>query len=165
MALGLALEWRGVDVAVAFDHPADTPESLRELPGQRLIRDELPDHPDVVVALDVAAPGRLGALRPLLDAAVSSVVIEHHASNPGFGRLNWIDPGAEAAVLRLDASMAGTRLGWRPVWDFDAAVARTARWYAAWHERGELRTDDDLDAYVAAAAAAQARWTAQPEAA
>ena len=27
------------------------------------------------------------------------VVIDHHASNPGFGELNWIDPDAEAAVV------------------------------------------------------------------
>ena len=102
LALGLVLERRGVDVTVGFDQPGQTPESLRELPGQHLIRAigaQLPACPDVVVTIDVAGTGRLGALRGLLDTAGCSVVIDHHASNPGFGELNWIDPDAEAAVV------------------------------------------------------------------
>jgi phosphoesterase RecJ-like protein len=101
LALGLALERRGVDVTVGFDRPGETPESLRELPGQQLISSELPMSPDVVVTVDVAGAARLGDLRGLLDTAGLSIVIDHHASNPGFGRLNWIDPSAEAAVLLI----------------------------------------------------------------
>jgi phosphoesterase RecJ-like protein len=35
---------------------------------------------------------------PLLHGAVTSIVIDHHASNPGFGTLQLIDPGAPATV-------------------------------------------------------------------
>ena len=46
------------------------------------------------------------------------------------------DPSAphEAAVLQLESGRAWQRLGWQPLWDFQAAVARTATWYRAVHE-------------------------------
>jgi len=42
----------------------------------------------------------------------------------------------EAGLLMLDSSKARERLGWKPRWDLDTALARTAEWYMAWH-RGE----------------------------
>ncbi len=101
LALGLALESLGVDVHVAFDIPDQTPESLRELPGQHLITRRVPERPDTVVTLDVASVGRLGRLARLLDCAGTSVVIDHHASNPGFGQLNWIEPHAAATAMMV----------------------------------------------------------------
>ena len=99
LALGLALQRRGVDVTVAFDSPDHIPHSLQELPGQQLIHRVVPSNPDVVVTIDVAAANRLGRLATLLHSARTSVVIDHHRSNDGFGALNWIDGDAEAAVL------------------------------------------------------------------
>jgi CDP-glucose 4,6-dehydratase len=55
----------------------------------------------------------------------------------------------EAAILRLDCSKAKHRLGWRPVWDLDSAVDRTAGWYRAFHEGGQLQTGKDLEDFVA----------------
>ncbi|MGZ5712608.1 MAG: CDP-glucose 4,6-dehydratase [Caldimonas sp.] len=64
----------------------------------------------------------------------------------------------EASLLHLDAGKARERLGWRPVWDADTAIARTAGWYRHHHERGELRSRDDLARYVADARLAGVGW-------
>ncbi|NGM83669.1 CDP-glucose 4,6-dehydratase [Paenibacillus sp. 7124] len=38
----------------------------------------------------------------------------------------------EAAALKLDCSKAKARLGWRPRWNLDTALAQTAAWYKAY---------------------------------
>ena len=100
LALGLALERRGVAVAVAFGAPDLVPESLRTLPGQHLVRPvrEVPTHIDLLITMDVASAERLGGLEPLLDT-VPSLVVDHHTSNTGFGTHHLIDPSAEATVV------------------------------------------------------------------
>ena len=52
---------------------------------------------------------------------------------PGLRVLDRTDPNAphEAKTLTLDSSKAARLLGWRPSWDFRAAVAATAAWYRA----------------------------------
>jgi CDP-glucose 4,6-dehydratase len=42
----------------------------------------------------------------------------------------------EAARLELDSAAAERRLGWRPRWDLDKALARVATWHEA-HRRGD----------------------------
>ncbi len=64
----------------------------------------------------------------------------------------------ETAILELDSSKARGELGWQPVWDAPTTIARTVDWYRAWHQRGELRTRDDLSTYVATARAAGIEW-------
>jgi CDP-glucose 4,6-dehydratase len=39
----------------------------------------------------------------------------------------------EAGLLMLDSSKARTGLGWKPRWDLETALSRTAEWYQAWH--------------------------------
>jgi phosphoesterase RecJ-like protein len=58
----------------------------------------VPSSPDVVVSLDAASPGRLGELAVLLDRAGTSIVVDHHASNPGFGGVRVVDGTAPATV-------------------------------------------------------------------
>ncbi len=102
LALGLALVARGVRVEVAFDAPDEVPASLIGLPGQHLITRDPSTTADLVVCLDIASRSRLGKLDRLLDTT-PSVVVDHHASNGGFGDLNWVDPGAEATVVMVAA--------------------------------------------------------------
>jgi bifunctional oligoribonuclease and PAP phosphatase NrnA len=59
----------------------------------------VPASPDLFVSLDAASPGRLGELAALLDGAATSVVVDHHASNPGFGDVRVVDPAAPATVV------------------------------------------------------------------
>ncbi len=77
-----------------------------------------------------------------------------------WGKPGWTDasdPNAphEAGLLRLSIDRAVARLGWRPVWDFDLTVSRTADWYAA-VTAGDVTArkacEDDLDAYCMTAA-------------
>jgi len=64
----------------------------------------------------------------------------------------------EAGLLTLDCSLAAKLLGWKPVWNVETALRHTVGWYRAFYESGRVRTADDLDAYVADAAAASQPW-------
>ncbi|MGY1621687.1 bifunctional oligoribonuclease/PAP phosphatase NrnA [Geodermatophilus sp. SYSU D00965] len=100
LALADALRRRGARVLATFPAPFVLPASLAWLPGAEGLvpSDAVPGSPDVFVSLDAASPGRLGELAPLLERATTSVVVDHHASNPGFGDVRVIDPGAPATV-------------------------------------------------------------------
>ncbi len=82
-----------------------------------------------------------------------------HWGRPGWSAVS--DPGAlhEAGLLRLAIDRAVARLGWRPVWNFEETVARTADWYRA-VDGGEASARAaclaDLDAYCQAIAWADA---------
>ena len=101
LALGIALRRRGAAVQVAFATPERMPESLAPLDVLGLVvpPGNLPAAPEVLVCCDAADPARLGSLRRLLDTADRSVVIDHHATNPGFGDVLVLDAGAEATAV------------------------------------------------------------------
>jgi len=65
----------------------------------------------------------------------------------------------EAEILQLDCSKATRELGWRPVWDAETTLRRTAQWYRRYHDRSELLTTQDLRDYVDDARAAGLTWT------
>lgn len=100
LALAEGLRRRGARVLVTFPDPFTLPASLGWLPGaEGLVPSAaVPSSPDVFVSLDAASPGRLGELATLLHSAGTSVVVDHHASNPGFGDVRLIDGGAPATV-------------------------------------------------------------------
>jgi phosphoesterase RecJ-like protein len=100
LALAEGLRRRGARVLTTFPDPFTLPASLGWLPGaDGLVPSAVvPSSPDVFVSLDAASPGRLGELAVLLDDAGTSVVVDHHASNPGFGDVCLIDPFAPATV-------------------------------------------------------------------
>ncbi|GAA4712777.1 bifunctional oligoribonuclease/PAP phosphatase NrnA [Pseudonocardia yuanmonensis] len=111
LALGLALHRRGVSVRVSFgvqgeDEPA--PESLRALDPEGLLvpASAVPEAPEVVVACDTADQHRLGVLAGRVDAAGCAILVDHHASNPGFGTIRVLDPRAEATVLLVRRILA-----------------------------------------------------------
>jgi bifunctional oligoribonuclease and PAP phosphatase NrnA len=100
LALAEGLRRRGARVLATFPDPFTLPASLGWLPGAEGLvpSSAVPSSPDVFVSLDAASPGRLGELAVLVDAAGTSVVVDHHASNPGFGDVRLIDGGAPATV-------------------------------------------------------------------
>ncbi|MER5867780.1 bifunctional oligoribonuclease/PAP phosphatase NrnA [Kitasatospora sp. NPDC002040] len=105
LAAGLALRSLGREVRVSFgDDPQVIPESLSFLPGQELIvpAAAVPEVPELVLCFDVAAESRLGLLHAKAFAAPALVVIDHHASNPGFGTHRLIDPSAPATAVLVD---------------------------------------------------------------
>ncbi len=103
LALGLALQRRGVPVQVAFAEPAELPSSMRDLPGVELLvpADQVAAEVDLVVAVDCGSVGRLGTLRDRLGGANSTLVLDHHRSNTRFGAINVIDECAESTTSLL----------------------------------------------------------------
>jgi phosphoesterase RecJ-like protein len=109
LALAEGLRRRGAHVVATFPEPFTLPASLGWLPGadQLVPPTNVPADVDVFVSLDAASTGRLGALAGLLDSAARSVVIDHHASNPGFGEVRLVDPQAAATVVLVAALLDG----------------------------------------------------------
>ncbi|HEX9891051.1 MAG TPA: bifunctional oligoribonuclease/PAP phosphatase NrnA [Actinomycetota bacterium] len=113
--LGLAafLAARGKDVAASFPNGlAEAPRWLEALPGREhlVAPGKMPKDPDVTVSLDAADRDRLGGLSHLLDKATTSICVDHHRTNPGFGAVNLVDPEASATaeiVFRLIERMGG----------------------------------------------------------
>jgi phosphoesterase RecJ-like protein len=101
LALAEGLRRRGARVLATFPGPFTLPASLGWLPGAEGLvpSTAVPSSPDVFVSLDAASPGRLGELAPLLRSARTSVVVDHHASNPGFGDVRLVDPASPATVV------------------------------------------------------------------
>lgn len=104
LALGLALRSLGADVVGSFSDPFVVPESLRFLPGQDLLVSpaEAPKDPDLFVSLDASSVQRLGTLADRLGTAGRVLVVDHHASNPGFGGINLVDADAPATAVLAD---------------------------------------------------------------
>ena len=65
--------------------------------------------PDLVICFDAASESRLGELAGRLSSATAALVLDHHASNPGFGTVNLVDPGAAATSVVAEQLLA--RLG------------------------------------------------------
>jgi CDP-glucose 4,6-dehydratase len=98
---------------------------------------------------------------PAADATlpVSALVQQMQTQWPGLRSENDHDPHPhEAKILRLDCSKASEKLAWRAVWNAEDTLAHTVSWYRAYYERGELRSNEDLLDYVAAAKAAGLDW-------
>jgi bifunctional oligoribonuclease and PAP phosphatase NrnA len=96
LAMVLALQKLGKTV-VAWNEDG-LPESFAFLSGSEVIT-KPPDEPmefDIVLALDTAAKNRLGTGIKAVRACKTLVNIDHHASNPGYGDLNYIDVQAPA---------------------------------------------------------------------
>jgi phosphoesterase RecJ-like protein len=88
-------------VQATFPGLFEVPEPFAELPGLDLLvpAEQADPEPDLVVVFDVAAESRLGELADRLTAARETIVLDHHASNTGFGRIQLVDPQAAATAV------------------------------------------------------------------
>lgn len=106
LGFGLGLRQLGVrDLQATFPGPPEVPEPFRWMPGVELLvpQDDTYPDPDLVICFDAASESRLGDLVGRLDTAGTSLVLDHHASNTGFGRINLVDPHAAAtSVVALE---------------------------------------------------------------
>ena len=118
LGLAAAARNRGVEVFPSFGEPFTVPEAFRFLPLDLLVKPSaVPAAPDVMVTFDAGSVDRLGVLAEPAGRARHLVVIDHHASNSGFGTVNLIDPHAAATaeiVYLLLVEMG---------WDLDPVVA------------------------------------------
>jgi phosphoesterase RecJ-like protein len=101
LAVAQALRGSARVIASFGDEPFRVPELLSFLPGRDLLRPpgEVPERPSVMVTFDVSSVDRLGVLADRAQRAGELIVLDHHASNPGFGSINLIDPGAAATAV------------------------------------------------------------------
>jgi phosphoesterase RecJ-like protein len=102
LGFGLGLRRLGVHhLQATFPGRPEVPEPFRALPGLDLLVPE--EHaiadPDLLVCFDAASASRLGGLVDRLATATVSIVLDHHASNTRFGRLNLVDPSAAATSV------------------------------------------------------------------
>jgi bifunctional oligoribonuclease and PAP phosphatase NrnA len=96
LAMVLALQKLGKTV-VAYNEDG-LPDTFAFLIGSEIIVKPPAESTDVdvVLALDTAAKNRLGTAIQGVGAYKTLVNIDHHASNPGYGDLNYIDVQAPA---------------------------------------------------------------------
>ena len=112
LAVAQALQARGQQVVASFgDDPFAVPAILTFLPGLELLSppSSYPARPEVMISFDASSIDRLGALAGPASAAGELIVVDHHASNTGFGSLSLVDPAAAASAV-LAAELIG-RLG------------------------------------------------------
>jgi CDP-glucose 4,6-dehydratase len=64
----------------------------------------------------------------------------------------------EATLLYVDSAKARSLLRWQPVWGIDSTFAKTADWYLAWLQSGEIISRQQLAEYVATAAQVKIEW-------
>ncbi|WP_433084394.1 DHH family phosphoesterase [Dactylosporangium sp. CA-052675] len=116
--LGVALGLRSVagelgigHLAATFPGPLRLPAPFDTLPGTDLLvaEEDADPAPDAMLVFDVASIERLGGLADRLRAAPVGIVLDHHASNPGFGQINLVDPAAAATSVLSDGLLR--RLG------------------------------------------------------
>jgi len=102
LGFGLGLRQLGFTRVVAtFPEPFGVASVFGFLPGQDLLihPETAPERPDLGVSFDAASEARLGELVPALRASSTWIVLDHHASNTGFGAIRLIDPRAAATSL------------------------------------------------------------------
>jgi bifunctional oligoribonuclease and PAP phosphatase NrnA len=102
LALGRALATPDRQISASFGGESlEVPQALRFLPGAALLTPPAayPPRPAVMVSLDASSIDRLGELAGPAAAAGELIVIDHHASNVGFGTINLVDPCAAATTV------------------------------------------------------------------
>lgn len=101
LALGSFLSRRNKTVYMSWGSPdLNIPPQYRFLLGQSAVTrpDQIPSAPQVFVAVDCADFERLELLRDSFEAAETTIVIDHHVSNLGFGEVDIVEHGAAASA-------------------------------------------------------------------
>ncbi len=110
IALGLALESMGKQVSL---HCADgVPEAQQFLPGAATIRtDPPPADVDLVVTVDF---GTLERAKFALPKGPRILNVDHHASNDGFGDVNFVDVSSAACAEIVSRVIDALGAKWTP---------------------------------------------------
>lgn len=102
LGFGLGLRRLGhTRLRATFPGDFKVPDPYADLPGSDMLVPEKDAFvsPRLVLVFDVASESRLGGLAGLLTGAPAGVVLDHHASNTGFGGVQLVDPGAAATSV------------------------------------------------------------------
>lgn len=97
-ALGLGLGLRRLGKKITFVRQDELPRMFSFLPGYDLFVPVADVHGafDAAIFLDCAERERAGSAADLAALAKTTINIDHHATNPGHGDLNWVDVNAAA---------------------------------------------------------------------
>jgi phosphoesterase RecJ-like protein len=146
VALARSARLAGKDAVASFGEPFVVPRTYAFLDLEVLVSpDSYPEAPDVMVAFDTASMSRLGSLQGAAEKAQTLIVIDHHASNSGFGDISIVD--ADAAASGELAYQLLTELDW-PI---DEGVA-TALWAAVVSDTGRFQYSNTSPAVLRLAA-------------
>ena len=101
LAMRLALQHLGKDVTVFCQDKA--PDIMNMLPGFGEFRkpEENDRIFDLLLAVDVSDPERLGSVKMLLERCRHTAQIDHHPTNPLYAEVNSVDGKAPAACLLI----------------------------------------------------------------
>ncbi|MPZ52191.1 MAG: bifunctional oligoribonuclease/PAP phosphatase NrnA [Acidimicrobiia bacterium] len=110
LGLAIAAQDAGKDVMVSFEGAIS--RELVFLQSDLIVTpNKVPAEPKLMISVDTAGPDRLGVLRPHAEKAETLIVVDHHATNEGFGDIDLIDGGAAAsAQVALPLILAA---GWK----------------------------------------------------
>jgi phosphoesterase RecJ-like protein len=134
LGFGVAAETAGKKVVASFGTPFAVSASLAFLPTRLLIPpQEFPPDPPMMVVFDAGSLDRLGELAENASRAATTIVLDHHITNDGFGDIAVVDGEAAATgelVARLlEIVLDGEVLAWmadRPA-PFNLLQQRIAR--------------------------------------
>ena len=117
-ALGSMLALHHLALAAGKESVASWPEPFEVaahydfLPGLDLTTKpaDFPAEPDLMITFDCGSLGRLAELGAPATRAHQLIVVDHHATNDGYGSINLIDPDAAASAVVVRRLL--DRLGW-----------------------------------------------------
>ena len=111
LGLGIAAQSAGKNVVASFGSPFDLPASLAFLPTGLLIPpQDFPTDPETMIVFDAGSLDRLGELGAYASRAGTTIVIDHHVTNGGFGDIAVVDPEAAASGELVAYLLEGARL-------------------------------------------------------
>ncbi len=97
LAFGIAARDNGKSVVASFGSPFEVPENLQFLPTDLLVAPtDFPETPETMVVFDAGSADRLGELGSHAGRAKTLIVLDHHATNEGFGDIAVVDSSAAA---------------------------------------------------------------------
>lgn len=113
LALHLLARSEGKTSVASWPEPFVVAAHYAFLPGLDQVTkpSEFPADPDLMVTFDCGSLGRLGELAVPARAAGMLIVVDHHASNHGFGHIDLVDASAAASAVVVRRLIG--RLGWK----------------------------------------------------
>lgn len=111
LAFARAAHAAGRTVHATFSGHFAVPDAYRFLDTSLLVpAGSVPAEPQLLVSFDAGSADRLGELAAVAEKAATTVVIDHHVTNEGFGDINVVDPTA-AATAEMTLELLDL-LGW-----------------------------------------------------
>ncbi|MDQ6650230.1 MAG: bifunctional oligoribonuclease/PAP phosphatase NrnA [Actinomycetota bacterium] len=127
LALAIALDSLGKSVTASWgSEPFAVPAAYASLSRLTLLSPptRFPARPPLLVTFDTGSQDRLGVLAPVVDATLAAggdvLVVDHHASNTGYGSVHLVDATAAATAVLVDELLR--RLGVDLTADIAAAL-------------------------------------------